>query len=146
MNYAGSLTKRAQTCVRPFSPSAIQPQPCATHPRARERNLANGPPGRDAFKGQQALSEYTEHVKALWSWESRLAVRVGSGDPLHAAYARAVEHLNDAILPFSEVALGEPYDGERARDIGAARQAAVNAQVDFNDAAAQRVGLPSLPA
>jgi hypothetical protein len=101
--------------------------------------------GRDAGNAMPTVEQYVEHVKALWSYESRLAIRVGNADPLHAAIARAVEHLNDVILHFSEIALGEPYDGERSRHIENARSEAVDAQGDFNDAAAQRVGLPSRP-
>jgi hypothetical protein len=113
----------------------------------RALNFDSGPVLRSDHRPDpvQSLQQYQERVKALCSWESRLATRVGTSDPLHTAYARAVEHLNDVLLPFSEIVIGDQYDSERSRDIENARKAAVDAQGEFNDAAAQRVGLPSPP-
>jgi hypothetical protein len=89
---------------------------------------------------QQQVADYAETVRVMLSWESRL-VRVGLDDPLHAEYATAVELFNDALLPFTEVAKGTPFDQHKEQIREAQRKAAA-AQHAFFNAAARRLGQP----
>jgi hypothetical protein len=87
------------------------------------------------------LDAYLAHIRELWTYENRLAVRVGSEDEIYKAYSEATHALQRAVYTLSEVKAGEHFDNERRRRLRDIRDTAVRTQGEFHDAAARRVGL-----
>ena len=109
--------------------------------RGRESARADMDEDAGAIAESINVDGYEERVKKLWTYENRIAVRVGSADDLHARYAEATRELGKAISPLSAIKSGAEFDRDRSRELTDARSSAFTAQSAFHDAAARRVGL-----
>lgn len=104
-----------------------------------------GPDDVPIDRPEQARDTYTDSLKALWTYENRLAVRVRPDDEIYFHYGEAVAALQKAVFVLSEAAAGEPFDRERRHEAIRHRGDAVQQQTRFHQAAAARMGI-SAPA
>jgi hypothetical protein len=110
-------------------------------PRGKTEAPGLTPQDKDARRKYIPLDAFIERMTELWTYDNRLATRLGSDDEICRAYSTATSALVQALDPMNDVKRGQPYTKDRERQLLSIDDTATEALRALHDAAARRVGL-----